>query len=141
MTKKIGTALLHLKQTHPKAFFSSLGIIGFAFLFLMMRGNPEIISEPETKQLIPGQVYKLKNPNSFGDSATTELVAVPGTTAAYDTSEENSAIVCHAPNGTRVKIKNFSDAFGKRNLFAEVEVQSGECVGKIGWTMVINIED
>lgn len=141
VASKIGSALLHLKQSQPKVFFGGLGIIAVAILFFMMRGNPEIISEPKTKELIPGQTYTLKNPNSFGDNATTELVAVPGTTAAYDSSDENSAIVCRAPNGTKVRIKNFADAFGKRNLFAEVEVQSGECTGKIGWTMVVNIED
>lgn len=138
---KIGGALWRLKQSNPKVFFGGIGVIAVAIGFLAMSGKPDNVAEPKIKELVPGQTYTLKNPNSVGDNSATELVAVPGTTAAYDTSEENDAIVCRAPNGTKVKLKNFADAFGKRNLFAQVEVQSGECTGRIGWTMVINIED
>jgi hypothetical protein len=138
---KVGTALLSLKQSNPKVFYGGAGVIAVVILVMIMSGNSDNISEPKIKELMPGQTYTLKNPNSYGDNPTTELVAEPGTTAAYDRSEENNAIVCQAPNGTKVKIKNFADAFGKRNLFAQVEVQSGECAGKIGWTMVANIED
>lgn len=139
--RKTGATLWRLKQSNPKVFFGGIGIIAVAIGFMAMSGKPEKIAESKVKELVPGQTYTLKNPNSFGDNATTELVAVPGTTAAYDTSEENDAIVCRAPDGTKVRLKNFADAFGKRNLFAQVEVQSGECAGKIGWTMIVNIED
>jgi hypothetical protein len=143
LLSKLVAALLRLKQSNPKVFFGGAGAIAIIILFMMMNGDADTdtASEPKIKELLPGQIYTLKNPNSYGDNSATELVAIPGTTAAYDSSEENDAIVCKAANGTRVKIKNFADAFGKRNLFAQVEVQSGECAGKIGWTMVINIEE
>jgi hypothetical protein len=141
LLSKLVSALASLKQSNPKVFFGGAGAIAVIILFMAMSGDSDIIPEPKVKELIPGQTYTLKIPNSYGDNPTTELVAEPGTTAAYDRSEENNAIVCQAPNGTKVKIKNFADAFGKRNLFAQVEVQSGECAGKIGWTTVANIED
>lgn len=138
---KTGAALWRLKQSNPKVFFGGIGVIAVVILIIAMSGNSDTVTEPKIKELMPGQSYTLRNPNSFGDNPTTELVAVPGTTAAYDSSEESDTIICRAPNGTKVKIKNFADAFGKRNLFAQVEVQSGACQGKIGWTLVINIDE
>lgn len=141
LVEKTISMLSKLKQTNAKLFYGGIGALIVVVLAVLMRGNPEVISEAKMKELSPGQIYTLNNPNSYGDNPTSELVAVPGATAAYDTSEENDAIVCQVANGTKVKIKNFADAFGKRNLFAQVEVQSGACAGKIGWTMVVNIDD
>jgi len=134
---------LSLKDSNPKVFYGAVGgVVVLILASMMMGGDSGVIANSTNKNLAIGQSYILKNANA-GSTGVTALVAVPGNMAAYDNStqdETTSGLVCQAPDGSQIRIKGFADAFGKKNLFAQVEVESGSCQGKTGWTIVNNIQ-
>lgn len=142
LTEMVGQ-FLSLKDSNPKVFYGVIGgVVLLLLISMMMGGDSSVIANNTNKNLAMGQSYTLKNANA-SSIGVTALVAVPGNMAAYDNStqdETTSGLVCQAPDGSQIRIKGFADAFGKKNLFAQVEVESGPCQGKTGWTIVNNIQ-
>ena len=59
--------------------------------------------------------------------------------ASFDNSED---VVCTVPSGTAVIARSFQDAFGKKQLFVQVEIpqQVADCrQGVKGWTLKNNL--
>jgi hypothetical protein len=133
---------LALKESNPKVFFGAIGGLVLLIIILMVSGG----SDPkmpihESKAVVIGQSYVLKSANAYDTQATVRLVAVPGSMAAYDDTEEADREGCkHIKEGTPVKVIQSQDAYGKKDVFVEVEMTSGECVGKRGWALAINLQ-
>ena len=135
--------LLALKESNPKVFFGALGGIAVLLIVLMSSGgNPEVVSsEQAAKNLATGQRYALKSANAYDPSATIRLVSVPGAIAAYDDTEEadRNGACQHMPEGTPVTALDFSDAYGKKNAYVKVRIQTGECKATEPWPLAIDI--
>jgi hypothetical protein len=91
---------------------------------------------------VVGQNYVLKGANAYDPNATIRLVGVPGSMAAYDDTEEadRDGSCKHIAEGTPVKLIQAQDAYGKKDVFAEVEMTSGECEGRRGWALSVNLQ-
>ncbi|CAA9890709.1 conserved hypothetical protein [Candidatus Methylobacter favarea] len=144
MAGNLTSSILSLKEKQPKVFFGAIGGIVLLILIMMMSGGdkPTPVSGPTVKDLVAGQKYILKSPNTYDPKATVRLVPVPGTMAAYDDTEEadRTSPCQHLPQGTPVSVIDFQDAFGKKNAFVKVQIEEGECKGNAGWTLAINIQ-
>lgn len=131
-----------LKDSNPKVFFGAIGGVVLLVLIMMFSGG----SEPkmpihQSKAVVIGQSYVLKSANAYDPQATVRLVAVPGSMAAYDDTEEADREGCkHINEGTPVKVIQSQDAYGKKDVFVEVEMTNGECAGKRGWALAINLQ-
>jgi hypothetical protein len=134
--------IMGFKESNPKGFFGAIGGLLLVILFMLFNGgsnNP--IPSPRTVNLSIGNAYTLKGVNTLDATATIRLVAVPGSMAAYDESEEDgSKGTCkHMPQGTKVKLLQIENAFGGAK-FVELEIlDSGECTGRKGWTTANNL--
>jgi hypothetical protein len=136
---------LSLKETKPKVFFGAIGGIALLLIVMMMSGGGDNAVKPSLpgstqKNLAVGQKYILKSANSYDASATVRLVPAPGTLAAFDDTEEadRTGACQHFPQGTPVKVLKLQDAIGTE--FAEVSVEDGECKGKTGWALGIDLQ-
>lgn len=145
--KTAGNALsgiLALKEKNPKVFYGGIAGIVLLVLILMMSGgggDKPAITGPSLTNIEVGKTYILKSPNSYSQTSTVRLAAVPGNMAAYDDTEKDDREGClHLPQGTSVVVKDLTDAFGKKNAFAKVVAEAGKCKGNGGWTSVINIQ-
>lgn len=134
--------LMALKESNPKVFFG--GIAGLALiiiLFFMISGGPKK-SLPMAKiaNISVGQSYQLKGVNTYDPDATVRLVAVPGSLAAYDDTEEadREGECQHMPSGTKVKAVQIQESFGTTK-FIQVEMLEGECAGQKGWVISNNL--
>ena len=137
------TTVLELKESNPKVFFGGIGAIVLLVLILMMSGGSDSkLPVHQAKPIVVGQSYVLKGANAYDPQATIRLVAVPGSMAAYDDTEENDREggCKHIQEGTPVKAVQSQDAYGKKDVFVEVEMLSGECAGKKGWALAINLQ-
>ena len=135
--------LLELKESNPKVFFGGIGGIAVIFLLLVMSGGSDTkLPVHKTVTIVPGQNYVLKSANAYDASATIRLVAVPGSMAAYDDTEEadREGGCKHMPQGTPVKAIQTQDAYGKKDVFVEVEMTTGECLGQRGWALAIDLQ-
>ena len=134
-------SLLSLKDNNPKVFYGAIGGIVLLLLIIMMSGGGSgVISGPSSKNIVVGQSYLLKSSNTYSSNSTVRLVSVPGSMAAYDDTEEDDREGClHLPEGSSVTVKDLTDAFGKKNAFAKVVAETGECAGRGGWVSVNNI--
>jgi hypothetical protein len=136
--------LLSLKENNPKVFFGAIGGLVILLLVLMMSGGNEakLVSGPVIKNLAVGQKYVLKSANSYDPAATVRLVGVPGALAAYDDTEEadRNAACQHIPQGTPVSVLELQDAYGTKNAFVKVQMEDGECKGKDGWALAIDVQ-
>jgi hypothetical protein len=144
MAGNLISSILSLKEKQPKVFFGALGGIVALLILMMISGGdePTPVSGPTVKNLVAGQRYVLKAPNTYDPKATVRLVPVPGTLAAYDDTEEadRTSPCQHMPQGTPVSVLDFQDAYGKKNVFVKVQIEEGECKGNSGWTLAINIQ-
>lgn len=133
--------IMDLKQNNPKVFYGAIGGVVVLLIGLsMFGGNPEVISKGSDKQLVVGQSYVLRTPNSVGDDPQVRLVSTPGETKAYDDTEETDREGCkNVDAGTPAIVKNLFDAYGKKGAFAEVEITGGPCQGKKMWTLSVNV--
>ena len=99
---------------------------------------------PTFKQtpIVIGNEYKLQGANNTAPEATVRLVAVPGSMAAFDDTEEADRSGCkHMPQGTRVKALQTQSAYGKDDAFVQVEIlDEGECKGQKGWALGIDLK-
>ncbi len=138
------TTALELKQSNPKLFF---GGIGGAVVFLLLiigisGGSNEIIATDGIKNHVVGQNYVLRGANSSDAVGKIRVVQVPGSVAAFDDSEEDpKEQACnHIPAETQVKALGFQDFAGKKNAFVNIEILSGDCKGKRGWALAIDVQ-
>ncbi|WP_020565754.1 hypothetical protein [Methylosarcina fibrata] len=140
------SSALSLKEKNPKVFFGAVGGIALLLVIGLFSGGesgaPSQPTGPTIKNLQVGQRYVLKSVNTYDPSATIRLVSAPGTLAAYDDTEEadRTGTCQHFAQGTPVKVLKLQDAFGTENTFAEVSVEEGECKGKTGWALAIDIQ-
>ena len=138
-------SLLALKESNPKVFFGGIGAVAVVLVLLMTSGGDSDSKLPvhQAKAIVPGQSYVLKSANAYDANATIRLVSVPGSMAAYDDTEENDreGACKHMAQGTPVKAIQSQDAYGKKDVFVEVEIMaSGECEGKRGWALAIDLQ-
>ncbi len=143
-TENIASKVMALKESNPKVLYGAIGVLAFVVLGLMMMGggdNKPSLPVAKVMNLAIGQTYALKGVNTYDPNATVRLVAVPGSIAAYDDTEEKDrkGECKHMPQGTKVKISQIQEAFGKVK-FVEVEMLDGECAGKKGWTASNNLD-
>ncbi len=137
--------ILAVKESNPKVFYGGLGGIVLLLLIMMFSGgsaDKPKLPGPSNKNVVVGQKYVLQSPNSFEKDATIKLVPVPGTVAAYDdTEEEEAQSTCRRiKQGTSVSVMSLSDAYGKKDAFAQVKIEDGECKGKDGWALTIDLQ-
>ena len=138
------SAALELKATKPKVFYGAVGGVVLLILIMMFSGGESrpTVQPYSKKSLVVGQTYTIKSPNSYDPSSTVRLVPAPGALAAYDDTEEadRSGTCQHFPQGTKVKLLKLQDAFESANTFAEVSIEGGECNGKTGWVLAIDLQ-
>ena len=131
--------LMKLKEENPKVFYGGIaGVVLVLGLFFLSGGDSGVKQNAQTAISV-GQSYTLKAPNSVGETSL-KILKVPGSMASFDNPED---VVCNAPVGTQVVARGFQDAFGKKQLFVQVEVQQeiGDCrQGVKGWTLKNNLK-
>jgi uncharacterized protein YjbJ (UPF0337 family) len=130
--------LVNLKDENPKVFFG--GIVVVVAIFLFSGGS----SKTQHVQMVDhavGQTYTLQAPNALPGTAL-KILKIPGQMSSFD-NESSDDVVCSAPSGTSATIKSFQEAFGRKNLFAHIEIQqeAGDCrQGVKGWTLTSNLK-
>ena len=138
----IVSKLMELKESNPKVFFGAIGGLVVVILLMMMMGGGSKKNLPVTSSVnvSVGQNYTLKGVNSYDPAATIRLVSIPGSMAAYDDTEkgDREGACKHMPQGTKVKVVQVQQAFGKAQ-FVEVEMLEGECAGQKGWAISNNL--
>jgi hypothetical protein len=141
------TNLLALKESNPKVFFGGIGGVVVLLIIAISSGGDSGVVKPPlgdagNKVISIGQKYTLQSPNSYEPDATIKLVPVPGTIAAYDDSEEedNPSACRRIKQGTPVTVTALSDAYGKKDAFAQVKIEDGDCKGKDGWALTIDLK-
>lgn len=135
--------ILSLKESNPKVFFGGIAGVVVLFLIIMMSGGgSKPVSGPVLKNLAVGQKYVLQSANAYDKAATVRLVSVPGTIAAYDDTEEadRNGACQHMPQGTPVTVVELQDAYGKKNAYAKVRMEEGDCKGNEGWALSIDVQ-
>lgn len=140
--EKAKPPLMKLKDENPKVFFGGIAAIVIVVgIFLFSGGDSKKLQAPQIAHSV-GQTYTLQAPNALPDSGITlKILKIPGQMAAFDSESED--VVCNAPTGTRATIQSFQEAFGKKNLFAQVEIleEVGDCrKGVKGWTLTSNLK-
>jgi hypothetical protein len=134
--------ILSLKEKNPKVFFGAIGGVVVLLVLLLSGGESKKLSGPKIQSLAVGQKYVLKSANSYDPAATVRLVGVPGAIAAYDDTEEadRTAACQHIAQGTPVSVVELQDAYGTKNAFVKVLIEDGECKGKDGWALAIDVQ-
>lgn len=138
------SAALNLKETKPKVFYGAVGGVALLVLIAVFSGGESrpAVQQYNKQALAVGQTYSLKSPNSYDPNSTIRIVPAQGTLAAYDDTEEadRTGTCQHFPQGTKVKVLRLQDAFDTANSFAEVSIEGGECNGKTGWVLSIDLQ-
>lgn len=142
---KLISVMMDLKENKPKVFFGLIGGVVFLLIVIMMSGgDSNTVSGPAPKNLVAGQQYVLKNPNTYEIESPIQLVAVPGAIAAFDDSEDEDKGKVEScrriAQGTPVTIVDFQDFAGKKNAFVKVQVEDGQCKGSSGWVLAIDVQ-
>ena len=133
--------LVNLKDEKTKVFFVVIAaVVVVVALFLFSGGDSKKQHAQQVAHTV-GQIYTLQAPNALPDT-TLKILKIPGQMSSFD-SESSDDVVCNAPSGTRATIKSFQEAFGKKNLFAHIEImdEAGDCrQGVKGWTLSSNLK-
>ncbi len=142
---KLFSLAMDLKEKSPKVFFGAIGGIVVLLLVIMMSGGDSgVLPQSSPKNLVSGQRYILKNPNTYEVESPIQLVAVPGAIAAFDDSEDvekGKVESCRRiPQGTPITAMEFQEFAGKKNAFVKVQVEDGQCKGSIGWVLAIDVQ-
>ena len=131
---------MKLKEENPKLFYVGIaGVVLVLGLFFLSGGDSSKTQHTQQTAISIGQSYTLKAPNAVGETFL-KILKVPGSMASFDNPED---IVCSAPVGTPVIPRSFQDAFGKKQLFVQVEIQQevADCrQGVKGWTLKNNLK-
>lgn len=136
--------IMQLKENNPKVFFGAIGGVVLLLLIVMMSGGDSkpVVKGQEMKSLAKGNKYVLKSANAQDPAATVRLVSSPDNIAAYDDTEEadRNTPCQHIPQGTPVTVLELQDMYGTKNAFAKVQMEEGECKGKDGWVLSIDVQ-
>ncbi len=135
-------SLTALKESNPKVFYGGVAGVALVLIILVMSGGSDKkLPVRQAKDINIGQNYVLKSANAADPSAPIRLVTVPGSMAAYDDTEEEDRAGCKLMTpGTPVKVVQTQDAYGKKDAFVQVEMTAGECQGRKGWVLAINVQ-
>ena len=136
-------AIMQLKESNPKVFFGAIGGVVLLLLIVMMSGgSAPVVKGQEMKSLVKGNKYILKSANGYEAGAPVRLVSSPDNIAAYDDTEEadRNTPCQHIPQGTSVTVLELQDMYGTKNAFAKVQMEEGECKGKDGWVLSIDVQ-
>ncbi|WP_031433389.1 hypothetical protein [Methylomarinum vadi] len=134
-------SLMTLKESNPKVFYGGIAGVVVLLIVLMSGGSDKKLPVHQSKAIVIGQNYVLKSANAADPSAPIRLVSVPGSMAAFDDTEEEDRSGCKLqPPGTPVKAVQTQDAYGKKDAFVQVEMVGGECQGRKGWVLAINVQ-
>jgi hypothetical protein len=143
---KLFSLMMDLKEKNAKVFFGAVGGLVLLLIVIMMSGGGDsnIVSSSKIKNLVTGQRYVLKNPNTYEIESPIQLLAVPGAIAAFDDSEDadkGKPESCRRiAQGTAVSILDFQDFAGKKNAFVKVQVEDGQCKDSSGWVLAIDVQ-
>ncbi|MGZ4976784.1 MAG: hypothetical protein ACXV8O_06495 [Methylobacter sp.] len=142
---KLFSSMMSLKEKNPKVFFGAVGGVVFLLIVMMVSGgDSETISTAGPKNLVTGQRYVLKNPNTYEVESPIQLLAVPGAIAAFDDSEDEDKGKVEScrriAQGTAITVIDFQDFAGKKNAFVKVQVEDGDCKGSSGWVLAIDVQ-
>ena len=142
---KLFSLMMDLKEKNPKVFFGAIGGLVLLLIIMMMSGGESNkLPVSSAKNLVTGQRYVLKNPNSYEISSPIKLLAVPGAIAAFDDSEEDvkgkDQSCTRIEQGMPVTIIDFQDFAGKKNAFVKIQVEDGPCKGSMGWILAIDVQ-
>lgn len=136
--------VMELKQSNPKVFFGGIAGVAVLLLILVSAGGGSSPATPITtlKPHTLGQNYVLRGANSSDANGKIRVVQIPGSVAAFDDSEEDpKEQACgHLAAETQVKAIGFQDFAGKKDAFVNIEVLSGNCKGKKGWALAIDVQ-
>lgn len=137
----IVSSVMALKDSNPKVFYGGIAGVVILLVVLMSGGSDKKLPVHQSKPIVVGQNYVLKSANAADPSAPIRLVSVPGSMAAYDDTEEEDRSGCKLQEpGTPVKAVQTQDAYGKKDAFVQVEMTGGECQGRKGWVLAINVQ-
>ncbi len=131
--------LMKLKDENPKVFYGAIAAVVVALGVFFLSGDGSSSKQQVQTVVSIGQPYTLKAPNSVGETSL-KILKVPGSMASFDNPED---VVCNAPVGTPVIARGFQDAFGKKQLFVQVEIaqETADCrQGVKGWTLKNNLK-
>jgi len=145
MAGKLFSLMMDLKEKNSKVFFGVIGGGGVLLIVIMMSGGDSgVLPKSSAKNLVAGQRYVLKNPNTYEIESPIQLVAVPGAIAAFDDSEDEDKGKVEScrriPQGTPITAVDFQDFAGKKNAFVKVQVEDGQCKGSSGWVLAIDVQ-
>jgi hypothetical protein len=145
MVGKLFSLMMDLKEKNSKVFFGAIGGVVFLLIVIMMSGgDSNTLPKSSAKNLVSGQRYVLKNPNTYEVESPIQLVAVPGAIAAFDDSEEEGKGKVEScrriSQGTPITALDFQDFAGKKNAFVKVQVEDGQCKGSSGWVLAIDVQ-
>ncbi len=134
-------SLMALRESNPKVFYGGLGAVVVVLIILLNSGPEKTLPVHQAKAIVIGQSYVLKSANAAVPTAPIRLVQIPGSMAAFDDTEEDDRVGCKLmPPGTPVTVVQTQDAYGKKDAFVQVEMKSGECQGRKGWVLAVNIQ-
>ena len=120
-----------LKNSNPRAFYIGIGAI-VLILFWMVAVRPGGEDRAQSA-LVVGQSYTINNPNG----GKVVLVSAAMMSSSEYTGED-SGNVCVLDSGASAKLKQ--SRIVNYIPFAQLEITSGECAGKSGWTSAVNIK-
>ncbi|NOQ64154.1 MAG: hypothetical protein GQ582_06555 [Methyloprofundus sp.] len=132
--------LMQLREEKPLVFYGAIAAVVGLGLFMLSGDGGSATQHTQSQSAISlDKSYILKAPNSVGESSL-KILKVPGSMASFDNSED---VICNAPVGTSVIARGFQDAFGKKQLFVQVEIPAevADCrAGVKGWTLKGNLK-
>jgi hypothetical protein len=136
-------SVMALQENNPKVFYGILaGVVGVVLMLAMLGGDEKVLPSAAPKSLAAGQKYTLQSPNAAaedGEQTIIRLVATPGAIAAFDDDENKTEECRKFPEGTHVTVLDKQDAFGKKDVFAKVQIDEEACNGTIGWVLAVNL--
>ncbi|TAN53275.1 MAG: hypothetical protein EPN21_01965 [Methylococcaceae bacterium] len=132
--------LTDLKENNPKVFFGGIAVLVVLLWFFMSgRGDGNL---KVAVNVSPGQSVTLLNPNG-GKSLIDEAPGSFSVNAEDEKGERNKSFICYSDPGTSAKVveETMVPTMGGQPLpFVKVEITSGSCQGKSGWTSKTNIK-
>lgn len=131
--------LMKLKEEKPAVFYGAIAAIVVVLGVVLFSGGDSKVKQHAQTAISLGQSYTLRAPNAVGETSL-KILKVPGSMASFDNPED---VICTAPVGSSVTARNFQDAFGKSQLFVQVELnqEAGDCrQGVKGWTLKNNLK-